>query len=478
MMRKVTPKFGPLLVALSLFAVPPAYSDPVDAPAKTSVLDDTSVPHPVAPVAEQANTSNKAFEEKAHAPQHNFPLAEQLSTSSLDNKRQQYLNDRGWHLGDNTKNNGNRFYIGWGEANIKESTSSISFIDSKVAAFESALLAAKGEFARKNGSRIATQTMQNFFKDELSRPLDLQPNSSMKQINKKIVALGNASLDKLLTDLDVDAEKFTLKQKQKLAQDRLRKTSAVTAISKVSGIRPLVTFEDNDTVGVLIVYSQKLRQQASEIAQGKLLHKSEAIPGHPTIRDQINQMLPKDSDFIFQHGIRILKDERGNPVLVSFAQSGVRANKGSGRFEADMAIKAARTAAKSLSTSHIAEFVNATVNLQDKTTLEENASIERVTQGEISSIEESLNTGKIIDNFTKQGAKVKLTGITTLKTWTQNHPETGHLIAGEVKIWSPYLSSLTTSMGKVKKIKASLRSQIPIHNRLRSGADFESDASF
>ncbi|MBV1874073.1 MAG: hypothetical protein KUG80_04800 [Gammaproteobacteria bacterium] len=467
-MRKITQKLSPLLIGLILSTAPPVHSEPVATP----------ISHPVEPAPEQPDTSNEELEEKVHAPQHNFPLAEQLSASTLENKRQQYLNDRGWRLGDNIKKNGDLFYIGWGEANVKERTGSISFIDSKTAAFESALLAAKGEFARINGSRIATQTMQKFLKDELSRPLDLQPNSSTKQIGKKIVALGNSSLDKLLTELGVDAEQFTLKQKQKLAQDRLRKTSTVTAISKVSGVRTLTTFEDNNAVGVLVVYSQKLRQQATDIAQEKLIQKTEIIPGHPSIQAQINQMLPKDSDFIFQHGLRILKDERGNPVLISFAQSGVRANKNSSRFETNIAIKAARSAAKSLSASHIAEFVNATINLQDKTTLEESASMERVTEGGISSIEENLSTGKAIDNFIKQGAKVKLTGIATLKTWTQNHPETGHLIAGEVKIWSPYLSSIATSMEKVKKPNASSRPQPPIENRLKSGANFESDASF
>ena len=48
-----------------------------------------------------------------------------------------------------------------------------------------------------------------------------------------------------------------------------------------------------------------------------------------------------------------------------------------------------------------------------------------------------------VENFVKQGAKARLTGVTTLKTWLQNHPDTGHLIAGEVKVWSPYLSHLT-----------------------------------
>ena len=418
------------------------------------------------------------IEKKAQAPQHNFPLAEQLSSSSIENKREQYLNDRGWSLGYNTKSNGSQFYIGWGEADIKESPESIAYIDSRVLAFESALLTAKGEFARLSGSRIATKTVQKFFQDELSQPAELQPGSTFSQISQKLGALGNASLDKLLMELEVDPETFTLTQKQKLAQDSLRKTSTVKAISRVSGIRPLVTFEDNNTMGVLIVYSEKLREQASAIAQGKLLHKPDVIPGRPSIKAQLAKMLPNDSDYIFQHGIRILQDERGNPVLVSFAQSGVRVTKSSGKMKTSMALKAARSAAKSLSAAHIAEFINATVNLQDKTTLAESAIIEQVTEDGISSEEESLNTGKIINNFIKQGAKARLTGVTTLKAWVKNHPNTGHLIAGEVKAWSPYLSNASQSFRSPPKSQSSPKSKNKTENQLRHSADFESDASF
>ena len=421
-------------------------------------------------------------EEVVQAAEHNFPIAGQLSTSSIGSKRDQYLNDRGWSLGYNQKSSGSLFYIGWGEASIKESPGSIAYIDSRVLAFESSLLTAKGGFARLSSSRIATETVQEFFKDELSQPADLKPNSTLKQVGQKIVALGNASLDKLLVKLDVDPEEFTLKQKQTLARDSLQKISTIKAVAKVSGIRPLVTFEDGGSMGVLIVYSEKLRQQASAIAQGKLLHQPDVISGRPTIKEQLANTLPNENDYIFQHGLRILKDERGNPVLVSFAQSGVKVTKSSGKFETNMALKAARSAAKSLSSSHIAEFINATINLQDKTTLAESATIERVTEGDMSSIEESLNTGKIINNFVKQGAKARLTGVTTLKTWLQNHPDTGHLIAGEVKVWSPYLSHLTqtqiTPTSKTKKITTAPKTKIEPKNHSRSSANFNDEASF
>ena len=430
----------------------------------------------------QAQLKQETFEEKVQSFQHNFPLAEQLSSNSLYEKRQKYLNDRGMILGDNEKDNGDLYYIGWGEASVKERPSSISYIDSKVVAFESALLAAKGEFASRKNSQVRSETVQKFFNDELNKPVNLQPSSSLKQLSQKIMALGNASLDKALSELDVDARQFTLKQKQVAALDSLQKTIAIKTFSEVAGVRTLATFEDNESVGVLIVYSEKLRQQASDIAQGKLIEKTKIIANHPSIQSQIQKMFPDDHGFVFQHGVRVLQDERGNPVLVSFAQSGARVSKNSSRTEIQMAVKAARSAAKSLSSSHIAEFVNATVNLEDKTSLMESDTKEWVTEAENITKESSLRTGKIIDNFIRQGASVKLSGITTLKVWMQNHPDTGHLIVGEVKAWSPYLSSLSSPARKIKTSlpvsSSSKTSQQQAKNRMRSSADFESDASF
>lgn len=120
-------------------------------------------------------------EEDIQSARHNFPLAEQLSSTKLEKKRDKYLADRGWRIGNNVKN-GENFYIGWGQADVKQNPNSVRFIDSKVVAFESALLTAKGEFTRLSESRIATETVQEFFSDELNRNVDSSSGSTIEQI--------------------------------------------------------------------------------------------------------------------------------------------------------------------------------------------------------------------------------------------------------------------------------------------------------
>ena len=87
-----------------------------------------------------------------------------------------------------------------------------------------------------------------------------------------------------------------------------------------------------------------------------------------------------------------------------------------------------------------------------------------------------------VESFVKQGVKARLTGVATLKTWLQNHPDTGHLIAGEVKVWSSNLSHLTqtqiTPTIKTKKITAAPKTKIEPKNHSRSSANFNDEASF
>ncbi len=417
------------------------------------------------------------LEQKVQAPQHNFPIAEQLSSSKLEQKRNKYLASRNWTIGYNTKENGGSFYIGWGQSDVKEKPSSVNFADSKVLAFESALLAAKGDFTRLSKSRIETESIQEFFSDGLSRAKDTSAGSIMMQLNDKIVGLSNASLDNLLEKLGVDPADFSLKKRQNLAKDAFTKTVTLKAMSSVSGIRPLATFEDNDSVGVIIVYSQKLRDQATAIARGNLIPGKQNIPGKASIQKQLNTSLSKNEDYIFQHGIRILQDEKGNPTIVSFAQSGVKATTNTSKFQLDFALKAARSAAKSLSFAQLAEFVNATVTLTDKTVLAESKLLDRIIEDDMISREENLTTGKLINNFLKQVAKVKLSGVNTFKTWTANHPDTGHLIVGEVSIWSPYLSNVAKSINRKSTVTKTAPKNKPT-NKIRTNVNFESDASF
>ena len=127
--------------------------------------------------------------------------------------------------------------------------------------------------------------------------------------------------------------------------------------------------------------------------------------------------------------------------------------------------------------AQMAEFLRGTVNFASQTDFLSESEVAEIT-GE-SGVEETetVNVGKRVDTQISQFAEVKMKGVTTLKTWAVNHPDTGHLIVGEVVAWSPLTQAAAT--GRTSAPAATGGASKPAPSvPVRSGADFESHGSF
>lgn len=453
----------------------------------SSVATVPAAPQLLALQGEDSPTTvnDNLIEAQSTNPSNMFPIADQISANGLELKRDNYLSKRGMKLGQNIKYNDQgravkQYYIGWGQASISLSPTDVAFSDARVAAFESALLAAKGEFVKTKRRQIASESMQRFFQDE--RDFDPEKEAAddeyLNRMAGKVATLAETKLDQLLVEAGEDPSKFGAAEKKRLAEDSFQKTISVNALSSVAGVRTLVSFEDQTSVGAIIVYSQKLEEQAKEIAIGKSASKIQRVNGKPTVAQQIEASIGSKQNYIFQHGVRILTDEFGNPALVAFGQSGVRATANDSKFKVDMAVKAAKTASQSFASAQFSEFVNATVALEDKVQLLSSTQINQVYQDGVLTEEQKVNVGKLIDNYVKQNSRTKIKGMTTIKTWTANHPTTGHLIVGEVLMWSPFTrDAASQKFNKAPKKHTQSNPKTP-QNLIHQSADFESDASF
>lgn len=449
------------------------------------VSQNLSVPSVQENQATNTVPAESAMEAESAKPTNMFPVAEQLSSSGLEKKRDDYLAKRGMVLGQNIKYNDQgipekQFYIGWGQANISVSSTDIAFPDARVAAFETALLAGKGEFVKSSRRQIASESMQRFFQDERDYdPEKVVANDNyFNRMKEKLSTLTEAQIDSLLKDAGEDPSKFGYKEKQLKAEESFQKTISVNAMSSVAGVRALATFEDLNSVGVIIVYSQKLQLQARDIARGKGMAKSQLISGKPSILQQIDKAVGANANYMFQHGVRVMTDEYGNPALVSFGQSGVRVTNTDSKFKIDMAVKAAKSASQGFASAQFAEFVNATVALEDKTQLLTSTQINEVVEDGIVTEEQKTNVGKLINNYVKQNSRATITGMTTIKTWTANHPDTGHLVVGEVMLWSPFTRDAAAQKFNQAQTNLNKSPQGQPKNNIHQGTDFESDASF
>ena len=486
--KKVKAGLAALLMTVSSFALAEAQISPETnisaVPQVLALQEEDNSGAQVVAKAEPVST-DASIEEQSAKPSNMFPIAEQLSASDLEIKRDNYLSKRGMRLGHNIKYNQQgmpvkQYYIGWGQANISVSATDIAFADARVAAFESALLAAKGEFVKSKRRQIASDSMQRFFQDD--RDFDPQKvianDSYFNRMKEKLATLTEGQIDQLLKESGEDPSRFGLAEKKLRAEDSFEKTITVNAMSSVAGVRTLASFEDLKSVGVIIVYSQKLEEQAKEISRGKGVSKHQLIVGKPTVLQQIDATIGKNQNYMFQHGVRILKDEFGNPALVAFGQSGVRVTNTDSKFKIDMAVKAAKSASQSFASAQFSEFVDATVALEDKTQLLSSTQINEVYKDGMETEQQQTNVGKLINNYIKQNSRTNITGMTTIKTWTANHPDTGHLVVGEVLMWSPFTrDTASQKFNKAPESPNKAKAGAPQNNMYQS-TDFESDASF
>lgn len=474
--KKLNVSLAAALMTVSSFAL---------AEAQVSPAANLPADQPVAAQLAAPEAANAPIEEKSASPSNMFPIADQLSSNELEIKRDNYLSKRGMVLGQNIKYSDQgtpvkQYYIGWGQANISVSPTDIAFADARIAAFESALLAAKGEFVKSKRRQIASESMQRFFQDERDfDPEQVVANDSYyNRMKGKLSTLAESQIDKLLEDAGEDPSKFGFAEKKLRAEDSFQKTISVNALSSVAGVRTLASFEDQKSVGVIIVYSQKLEDQAKAISRGKGVSKNQRIAGKPTVLQQLESTIGNNQNYMFQHGVRILTDEFGNPALVAFGQSGVRVTNTDSKFKIDMAVKAAKSASQGFASAQFSEFVNATVALEDKTQLLSSTQINEVYKDGILTEEEQTNVGKLINNYVKQNSRTTITGMTTIKTWTANHPDTGHLVVGEVLMWSPFTrDAATQKFNKAPAKQTKTKAGAP-QNNMHQSTDFESDASF
>lgn len=376
-------------------------------------------------------------EEKKDSSVHNFPLASEIAGTNLEKQRNAYLKTHHLRMGFDKKGS----YIGWGEASIETLPESIDFGQKRIGTFEKAFADAKGGFVRTKKQQVTVRVIRKFFHDDKSnKDYELKDGTS-ENIKKKIFALTEAKLDQMLRELDVDPkslENSDIYQKRTLVEDSLNKTITVTALHAIPGVRILATFEDVKGVGVLIKQNQKTASLAKAIASQNLVGYPSAIDPVDAINGQLDTVFSNDTDYISQYGVRIMVDEYGNRVLVSFGQWSPKVTRSDTKMTINMAVKAAKQIAYEQAISYMTQFVRTTLALDVNTKIKDNNVTNQLvhTDNRIEKISNS-SVAALVNQYIDENSTATIEGVAEVKTWAVNHPETGHLIVGKVLMWSP-----------------------------------------
>jgi len=459
-----------LLIFISIGLIFPSLSRHAAATESyAAIASDKNIPPP--------DTEEKTFSK----PEHMFPLAEEVSGSKLQEQLDKYLSKRDWKLGFTKKGS----YFGWGEAKINVQPNDLRFGQKRVLAYYKAFADAKGEYVRTKQRKTTSETIRKKFHDdrEPSQADLVDQKSRLNLLGEKIMALSEAKLDKKLQEEGIDPSEFrnkSVKQKRLMAIDSINRSIAVKSVQSVAGVRIIATFEDLDSVGVLIVASDNLRAIAKAVSQGKTVGYPSKGDPKESILSQIESRAPEATDLAYMHGVRVMTDDNGDRALVAFGQWSPQITKNDSKMKQNMAIDAAREIAYDLADGSLTDFINSTVTLEQKSNIQGSDVIEKLIRSDSEESLESNKAGANIDKLIKQHGRTNLTGTTTVKRWTANHPETGHLIVGHILMWSP--ATRDAAAHKPERGYASTKGgqskTRKYQNKVRQSADFEDDADF
>ncbi len=384
----------------------------------------------------------------------------------------EYLSSKGMTEGENTKKDGSSYYVAVGYGVIQAPLDSRSYGDSRVNAYNKAMLDAKAKMAEYLELAIRTETEHDYAEGNFGGNEEAERDEL--SIGSKIKRLVVAKLDDALRaeGLDPDAADRAARErvaKKQLNGDLYKKAISAAARAEITGMQVMCSFEgvpagEKGQIGVVAVWSPKLQAMARSLSLGGKLPSG---VGKRPIKDQI----PADKEVLLStFGVQQKIDENGNLVLIGFGQAGAVS-------DSPTSANAARNKAKMQAMAAIREFAGESVAV-------ETAALNAESVEEFENAAESYeDVSAYRQNVEAVAKSLKISGIATMKNWECRHPLTGKTIYGAVCSWSPDSAARAQSMKRSMDAAAgpgSVRAPQPVANPNGSfqghGADADEDA--
>lgn len=327
---------------------------------------------------------------------------------------------------------------------VSKSTNAASWGMSRPLAYNRAWAAIQQEFLVWQYRKSEGEAFRRLFEDASSGTPSYQlpeytGSDAIDEFIDKSGAFLSSKLDSALREAGVDPEAYSRgkkKQRKDLVVDAIRNSSTIKAFGKLSGLLPIKSFsgvvDGQEAIGVIGLYNPKYAELAGEIA-GRQQIMSNGASGRP-----LGERLTKDpAQLLSSFGVRVLRDEQGYPLLVSYGQSALSKTNASPSMMSSLR-KTALGRARSAANRAMDRFIKSNSNYTDTDLLGEskrdlievdrqNFTVE-YEETELKTIHEELSTTKF---------KSELSGVSSFTEWTYKHPETGHILVGVVLVWSP-----------------------------------------
>ncbi|ARR01332.1 DUF6844 domain-containing protein [Campylobacter porcelli] len=361
-----------------------------------------------------------------------------ITPKSVDDFFDEFKDEFGIEYG--ITKDGKTFYTGSSEVMLKPTDK--NFARSLQNAYNRAMLKLQGEFIKDAFGRIATSSINRYKTDQSDNAREfeeLPKGGTISQILGKLTQLASAQVDKALNELGVETQGLQEERKKELLKDEFTKKTVIKAFGNMSGLVPVKTVitqtkRGNYKIGVIAVMSEKTRQIAKDM-KNRTPWIIKAKGGKPVV-----EYLPKQkAGFIQEYGIRLVYDENGAPIILSYGNWGYLPDANS--KIADRQESIAKDSASSQADAGIIEFISTSVSFADERetgeALNQNIKETRnLLSNDIQIQEEALEN--IIDRVsqtiqTKSSGNIR--GIRTLKRWDYTD-ENGVEYVGVVRYYS------------------------------------------
>jgi hypothetical protein len=171
------------------------------------------------------------------------------------------------------------------------------------------------------------------------------------------------------------------------------------------------------------------------------------IAPDPSRAMDVMQVISDKKQLIRDFGVRRLFDNDGLPVLVSFGQWASDYS-GTDPAVAEVSRRVARQQAESRADGQIAQFLGGSmqVEMDSETGRALEKAAERLPDGYKQDDPATKSVTNSLNEILHNRAHVQVTGIQTLSSWSQKHPETGQQIVGVIRMWSAAGEKVTRSI--------------------------------
>lgn len=333
----------------------------------------------------------------------------------------EYIAKKGWQQGLNA---GGR-YVAIVSSTIDVSPSDKNFQLYRINAYNKAMLDAKAEVAKYFSQEISTRAKNILSEPESAESIKAKAEAEAgisPSIIDKTMALVNKKLDNAL-----EKEGITLESKkaEPIIEDLMNESSYKNFIKSIakSQVGVLITskiFEQDGEIAVVAYYSDNTKLLAGAINGRGDVPKVKPRKGEP-IRDWIKKL--KLSQLYSSMGIQMTSDEDGNIVILSYGQSKARSKSATSK---NMAYEKAVLEAD----QYIRNFAGETVVYAGEKEMMENSK-EYLDNAVEMALDDSMK--KKIET---QADALKISGISTIRSWSITDPRSDSIICGVVRMWS------------------------------------------